>query len=56
VPLAEVLAWQEQEWDILTRGRAGRRAKFEMWKRNARVLMGETTKIEREHGVESEHR
>jgi len=38
VPLAEVLAWQEQEWDILTRGRAGRRAKFEMWKRNARVL------------------
>jgi epoxyqueuosine reductase len=40
VPLAEVLAWQEQEWDILTRGRAGRRAKFEMWKRNARVLGG----------------
>ena len=45
VPLAEVLAWQEQEWDILTRGRAGRRAKFEMWKRNARVLGGE------KHGV-----
>jgi epoxyqueuosine reductase len=38
VPLAEVLAWQEQEWDILTRGRAGRRAKFEMWKRNARIV------------------
>jgi epoxyqueuosine reductase len=40
VPLAQVLAWQEQEWDILTRGRAGRRAKYEMWKRNARVLAG----------------
>ena len=43
VPLAEVLAWQEQEWDILTRGRAGRRAKFEMWKRNARVLGGKVS-------------
>ena len=43
VPLAEVLAWQEQEWDILTRGRAGRRAKYEMWKRNARVLGGGPT-------------
>jgi epoxyqueuosine reductase len=38
VGLAEVLAWSEQEWDILTRGRAGRRAKYEMWKRNARVV------------------
>ena len=36
----EVLAWQEQEWDILTRGRATRRAKFAMWKRNAGVLAG----------------
>ena len=41
VGLAEVLAWSEQEWDILTRGRATRRAKFAMWKRNARVLSSE---------------
>ena len=40
VSLREVLAWQEQEWDILTRGRATRRAKFAMWKRNAGVLAG----------------
>lgn len=40
LPLEQVLAWQEQEWDILTRGRAHRRAKYEMWRRNARILMG----------------
>jgi epoxyqueuosine reductase len=40
MPLEQVLAWQEQEWDILTRGRAHRRAKHEMWRRNARILMG----------------
>jgi epoxyqueuosine reductase len=36
--LQDVLAWQEQEWDILTRGRATRRVKFGMWKRNAEIL------------------
>lgn len=40
IPLKDVLAWQEQEWDILTRGRAFRRSKFEMWKRNAEILRG----------------
>jgi epoxyqueuosine reductase len=38
IALKDVLAWQEQEWDILTRGRAFRRSKFEMWKRNAEIL------------------
>jgi epoxyqueuosine reductase len=40
VPLAEILRWEEQEWDMLTRGRALRRAKFEMWKRNAAIVKG----------------
>jgi epoxyqueuosine reductase len=38
VSLEEVLGWEEQEWDKLTRGRATRRAKFSMWKRNAEVV------------------
>jgi len=38
IGLAEILRWQEQEWDAMTRGRAFRRAKFEMWKRNAAIL------------------
>ncbi len=41
VSLQQVLAWREQEWDILTRGRAHRRAKFPMWQRNARILLGD---------------
>jgi len=41
IGLEQVIAWQEQEWDILTRGRAHRRAKFEMWKRNAGIVRGE---------------
>jgi epoxyqueuosine reductase len=44
VPLAQVLAWQEQEWDIMTRGRAGRRAKYDMWQRNARIVEGDVFK------------
>lgn len=39
VPLADILRWNDQEWDILTRGMALRRAKFEMWQRNAAVLV-----------------
>jgi epoxyqueuosine reductase len=42
VGLAEILRWQEHEWDQLTRGRAFRRAKFAMWKRNAGILGGGT--------------
>jgi epoxyqueuosine reductase len=40
VGLASILRWNEQEWDILTRGRASRRAKFDMWRRNAEILQG----------------
>jgi epoxyqueuosine reductase len=40
ISLQQVLAWQEQDWDIATRGRAHRRAKFEMWQRNSRLLLG----------------
>jgi epoxyqueuosine reductase len=40
ISLQQVLAWQEQDWDIATRGRAHRRAKFDMWQRNARILLG----------------
>lgn len=38
ISLRQILEWQEQEWDILTRGRATRRVKFPMWQRNARIL------------------
>jgi epoxyqueuosine reductase len=38
VSLQQILAWSEQEWDILTRGRAFRRAKHAMWQRNAQIL------------------
>lgn len=37
--LQEILAWSEQEWDIATRGRAHRRARYDMWQRNARILL-----------------
>jgi epoxyqueuosine reductase len=40
VGLQEILRWEEQEWDILTRGRAFRRAKAGMWGRNAGVVGG----------------
>jgi epoxyqueuosine reductase len=36
--LADILHWQEAEWDALTRGRAFRRAKPAMWQRNAAIL------------------
>ncbi len=39
IPLQQILQWQEQDWDILTRGRATRRVKFPMWQRNAQILM-----------------
>jgi epoxyqueuosine reductase len=42
VGLSEILQWQEAEWDVLTRGRAFRRAKPAMWQRNAAILRGET--------------
>jgi epoxyqueuosine reductase len=38
--LQQIIAWQEQEWDIHTRGRAFRRAKHAMWVRNAGILRG----------------
>lgn len=41
VGLAQILAWQEAEWDVMTRGRAFRRAKHPMWVRNASILLGE---------------
>ena len=38
--LQQVLDRQEQDWDIMTRGRAFRRAKHPMWQRTASVLAG----------------
>ena len=35
-----VLRWTEHDWDQATRGRAFRRAKFPMWRRNAAILLG----------------
>jgi len=40
IPLQQVLAWQEADWDQLTRGRAFRRAKLPMWQRTAKILAG----------------
>jgi epoxyqueuosine reductase len=40
VPLQTLLQWQEQEWDVITRGRASRRARFAMWRRNAAIVAG----------------
>ncbi len=37
-----ILCWTEQDWDQATRGRALRRAKYAMWKRNAAILLGAT--------------
>jgi len=39
-PAAAILAWAEADWDRLTRGSACRRAKFDMFLRNAAVAVG----------------
>ncbi len=36
-----VMAWTAADWDAATRGRAFRRAKTEMWRRNAGILIHE---------------
>ncbi len=38
VELQAVRQWQPEDWDRLTRGRAHRRAKLDMWQRTARIL------------------
>ena len=40
IPLTAVLNWDEPQWDRMTRGRATRRVKLPMWKRNAEILLG----------------
>ena len=40
IPPQAVLAWDERQWDRMTRGLATRRVKLPMWKRNAEVLLG----------------
>lgn len=40
IPLHAVLDWDDQQWDRMTRGRATRRVKLPMWKRNAEILLG----------------
>ncbi len=40
IPLHAVLNWDDQQWDRMTRGRATRRVKLPMWKRNAEILLG----------------
>jgi len=39
-PPAAMLAWTEPQWDRLTRGSAGRRARLEMYLRNAAIAAG----------------
>lgn len=39
VSLPVVQNWSEQDWDIFTRGKAHRRAKFGMWQRNAAIII-----------------
>jgi len=39
VDCRRVLAWTQADWDAIMRGRALRRATFEMWRRNARVVL-----------------
>ncbi len=39
-PVVEMLLWTGVDWDRLTRGTAARRAKLEMWLRNAAVAAG----------------
>jgi epoxyqueuosine reductase len=48
LPLEEILAWQEMEWDQMTRGRAFRRAKWAMWRRNAEIVGGELERSTRD--------
>ena len=38
VSLRTVLNWTEHDWDQATRGRAFRRAKYHMWRRNASIV------------------
>lgn len=40
VSLPVIQSWSEQDWDIFTRGKAHRRAKYPMWQRNADILRG----------------
>jgi epoxyqueuosine reductase len=40
--LSDVAHWDELAWDRQTRGRATRRVKLPMWKRNAAILAGPT--------------
>ena len=40
VSLPVIQGWDEQAWDVATRGKAHRRAKLFMWQRNARILAG----------------
>ena len=43
LPLAEVLAWNEGDWDRATRGRAIRRASYHMFIRNAVIAAGNSS-------------
>jgi epoxyqueuosine reductase len=39
VDCRHILAWSPADWDAIMRGRALRRATFEMWQRNARAML-----------------
>ena len=43
ISLQKILDWQEQDWDIMSRGRAFRRAKHPMWQRTAKILANTPT-------------
>lgn len=43
ISLHEVFGWDELAWDRQTRGRATRRVKLPMWKRNAGILAGDNS-------------
>lgn len=36
----DVLSWSEGDWDVLTRGSSARRATYEVWLRNAALVVG----------------
>jgi epoxyqueuosine reductase len=38
--ISEILAWRPEDWDAATRGRAIRRASYEMFLRNAIIAAG----------------
>jgi epoxyqueuosine reductase len=42
VALAEIIEWDETDWDVFTRGSARRRATHAMWLRNAVLAAGST--------------